>query len=218
MHCWDLASEKCATTIDTETQACITSLATAWDEENPMAPGAYRGMGPEVIVAGHSDGTLKIFDVRMPRIASSNEFRTRTRRKMVNATFDEHGSWVVDVCFSTYGGKSEVISGSVAGDIRAWDLRMTSSSRAIIAQRSPMTALALHKRVPMIATGSHAQFIKILTLEGEVLQVVRFHEEMQGHRIGPVSCLEFHKEKHILAAGSTNALVNIYKPRARGRQ
>lgn len=213
MYCWDLESEKCATTIDTETNACITSLATAWDEENSVATTNYRGMGPGVLVAGHSDGTLKVFDVRMPKFVASNEVRTRMRRKPLNSIFSEHGSWIVDTCFTSYGGKSEIISGSVAGDIRAWDLRMSTSSRAILAQRSPMTALAVHKRIPMIATGSHAQFIKILTLEGEALQVVRFHEAMPGHRIGPVSCLEFHKEKLVLAAGSTNSLINIYKPR-----
>jgi len=76
-----------------------------------------------------------------------------------------------------------------------------------------MTALSIHKKIPIAATGSHAQFIKILTLEGETLQVARFHEEsLPGHRIGPVSCLEFHKHKLVLAAGSTNALVSVYQP------
>lgn len=198
--------------IDSETDACITALTTAWDEENELGSTASRGMGPEVIVAGHSNGNLKVYDIRMPKVAASLENR-RTRRKPMNSTFTGHGSWIVDACFTSYAGKGEIVSGSVAGDVRAWDLRMTTSSRAILAQRSPMTALAVHKRIPMIATGSHAQFIKILTLEGEALQVVRFHEAMPGHRIGPVSCLEFHKGKHILAAGSTNSLVNIYKPR-----
>jgi regulatory associated protein of mTOR len=188
-------------------------MTTAWDEENSTSTLPSRGMGPEIIVAGHSDGTVKVFDVRMPKIATSLEGRSQPRRKPLNSTFSEHGSWIVDTCFRSYGGKGEVISGSVAGDIRAWDLRMSTSSRAILAQRSPMTALAVHKRIPMIATGSHAQFIKILTLEGEALQVIRFHESMPGHRIGPVSCLEFHKEKLVLAAGSTNSLVNIYTPR-----
>jgi regulator-associated protein of mTOR len=90
---------------------------------------------------------------------------------------------------------------------------MSSSLRTLDVQRSPMTALAIHKQIPIVACGSHAQFIKILTLEGEALQVARFHEELQGHRIGPVSCLEFHKQKLVLAAGATNSLVSIYKPK-----
>jgi regulator-associated protein of mTOR len=180
-----------------------------------MGNNAYRGMGPEIIVAGQSNGTLKVFDIRTQNAAVAvNEGRTRgSRRKLFNHTFSEHGSWIVDTAFTSYGDRCEIISGSVAGDIRAWDLRMPNSLRAIEAQRSPMTALSIHKKIPIAATGSHAQFIKILTLEGEALQVVRFHEEMSGHRIGPVSCLSFHKEKLVLAAGSTNSLVSIYQPR-----
>eukprot|EP00539_Tryblionella_compressa_P021735 CAMPEP_0178893240 /NCGR_PEP_ID=MMETSP0747-20121128/19923_1 /TAXON_ID=913974 /ORGANISM="Nitzschia punctata, Strain CCMP561" /LENGTH=294 /DNA_ID=CAMNT_0020563251 /DNA_START=1 /DNA_END=886 /DNA_ORIENTATION=- len=188
-------------------------IATAWDEDNPMTHTAYRGMGPDIIVAGHSDGTLKIFDIRMKRPAVSGERTRGGRRNPMVSTFSEHGSWIVDTSFTSYGGKYEVVSGSVAGDIRAWDLRSPHSLRAIEAQRSPMTALSVHKKIPIAATGSHAQFIKILTLEGEALQVARFHEELPGHRIGPVSCLEFHKQKLVLAAGSTNSYVSIYQPR-----
>jgi regulatory associated protein of mTOR len=212
LHCWDLESEKCTTTLDTETNACITSMSTVWDDENSTSTLPNRGMGPEVFVTGHSDGNVKVFDIRMPKAATSIEARSRPRRKPLNSTFSEHGSWIVETFYRSYGGKGEIISGSVAGDIRSWDLRMSTSSRAILAQRSPMTALAVHKRIPVIATGSHAQFIKILTFEGEALQVIRFHESLSGHRIGPVSCLEFHKEKLVLAAGSTNSLVNIYMP------
>jgi len=213
LHCWSMAEEKCKVALDIETEACITSLATAWDEDNPMTHTAYRGMGPDIIVAGHSDGTLKIFDIRMKRPAVSGERTRGGRRNPMVSTFSEHGSWIVDTSFTSYGGKYEVVSGSVAGDIRAWDLRSPHSLRAIEAQRSPMTALSVHKKIPIAATGSHAQFIKILTLEGEALQVARFHEELPGHRIGPVSCLEFHKQKLVLAAGSTNSYVSIYQPR-----
>ena len=86
--------------------------------------------------------------------------------------------------------------------------------RTLVAQRTPMTAMTVHKHVPFAATGSpQAQFIKISNLDGEALQLIRVHDEMPGHRIGPVSCLEFHKQKLILAAGATNSLVSIYQPK-----
>eukprot|EP00536_Pseudo-nitzschia_multiseries_P015356 jgi/Psemu1/246784/estExt_Genewise1.C_8680002 len=236
LRCWDMMAEKCSTTIDIESESCITTLATAWDEDHHdiIQKHGFRGNGPEIIVAGFSDGTLKLFDIRMPKSAAALSAAARTndsnkrrgkaanggRRRgtaLHNRTFNEHGSWIVDVTFTSYGGNSqnEILSGSVAGDIRAWDIRTPSRSlRDIEVQRSPMTALSVHKKIPVVATGSHAQFIKILTLEGETLQVARFHEEsLPGHRIGPVSCLEFHKQKLVLAAGSTNALVSVYQPR-----
>ena len=238
-----MTAEKCSTSIDIDTNSCITALTTAWDEDEAYSAvhnsNGFRGTGPEIIVAGLSDGTLKLFDIRTPKTGAiltteatrgkrsattSTTGGTRTRRPAAamlnNKTFNEHGSWIVDVSFSSFGSsggsQNEILSGSVAGDIRAWDIRSSSRSslRAIEVQRSPMTALSVHKKIPIAATGSHAQFIKILTLEGETLQVARFHENsLPGHRIGPVSCLEFHKHKLVLAAGSTNALVSIYQPR-----
>jgi len=240
LRCWDMTAEKCSNTIEIETgDSCITALTTAWDEDNAttIQNNGFRGTGPEIIVAGLSDGTLKLFDIRMPKSGatmaaatmSNNKGRGRiasgSRRRLIslnNKTFSEHGSWIVDVSFTSYGNQNEILSGCVAGDMRAWDIRMSSRSlRAIEVQRSPMTALSVHKKIPIAATGSHAQFIKILTLEGETLQSAKFHEEsltgIKYDRIGPVSCLEFHHQKLVLAAGSTNALVSVYKPRRRPR-
>jgi regulator-associated protein of mTOR len=76
-----------------------------------------------------------------------------------------------------------------------------------------MTALSVHPSIPILATGSHAQFIKVMTLDGDTVQVIRYHEVLAGHRIGPVSCLEFHPYKPLLAAGGTDAIVSIYSPK-----
>jgi regulator-associated protein of mTOR len=206
IRCWDLAYEKCTNTLDTDTEACVTTLCTAWDPDSGLISGP--GIGPDIIMAGHSDGSLKVFDIRTSGVVSQPSGRRARKTR-----FTEHRNWIVDAAFTSYGGRSEIISGSVDGDIRAWDLRMSTSLRTLDVQRSPMTALAVHKKVPIAATGSHAQFIKILTLEGETLQVARYHEESPGLRIGPVSCLEFHKQKLVLAAGTTDSLVSIYKPK-----
>ena len=206
IHCWDLGSERCSSTLETNTEACITTLTTAWDPDEGSTQSNY---GPEIVVAGHSDGSLRVFDVRSPQVAMVNSGR-RSRRP---SHYTEHGSWIVDTFFSNYAGRHGIVSGSIEGDIRLWDLRLPNSLRTLDVQRTPMTALSVHKQIPIAASGSHAQFIKIVTLEGETLQVVRFHEEMSGHRIGPVSCLEFHKNKLLLAAGATNSLVSIYKPK-----
>jgi len=238
LRCWDMTAEKCSNTIEIETgNSCITALTTAWDEDNAstIQNNGFRGTGPEIIVAGLSDGTLKLFDIRMPKSGaamaaatmtnSASKAKGRGKRRLAslnNKTFSEHGSWIVNVFFTSYGNQNEILSGCVAGDVRAWDIRMSSRSlRAIDVQRSPMTAMAVHQKIPIAVTGSHAQFIKILTLEGETLQSAKFHEEslmgIKYDRIGPVSCLEFHRQKLVLAAGSTNELVSVYKPRRRSR-
>ena len=244
LRCWDMTAEKCSNIIEIETgDSCVTALTTAWDEDNAttIQSNGFRGTGPEIVVAGLSDGSLKIFDIRTPKSGATMAVATMSsssvngkgrgrvtganRRRLAslnNKTFTEHGSWIVDVSFTSYGNQNEIMSGCVAGDIRAWDIRMSSRSlRTIEVQRSPMTALSVHRKIPIAATGSHAQFIKILTLDGETLQSAKFHEEslagIKYDRIGPVSCLEFHRQKLVLAAGSTNALVSVYQPRRRSR-
>lgn len=108
---------------------------------------------------------------------------------------------------------TQVVTGSVDGEVKMWDLRLSSSLRTYTAQRRALTAFSVHPRIPLVATGSLAQFIKLMTLDGEKLQVIRYHEALGGHQIGPVSCLEFHPHKPILAAGGTDSIVSIYSPK-----
>ena len=76
-----------------------------------------------------------------------------------------------------------------------------------------MTAVSVHPRIPVIATGSNEQFIKIMTLDGDTLQVIKYHELLAAQPIGPVSCLEFHPQKRLLAAGGFDSIVSVYSPK-----
>lgn len=46
--------------------------------------------------------------------------------------------------------------------------------KTIEVHKSPLTAMALHNCAPIIASGSHKQFIKILTFGGEQLSMIRY--------------------------------------------
>jgi regulator-associated protein of mTOR len=106
------------------------------------------------------------------------------------------------------------MSASLGGDIKFWDLRLSMSTKTLEIQRSPITAFAGHPRIPLLATGSQDQFIKILTPDGDTLNVKRYHEVFRGstQRIGPVSCLAFHPNTLLLAAGFTDEFISIYSP------
>jgi regulator-associated protein of mTOR len=211
IRCWDLEAEQITNKIDTNSEAYVTTMTTAWDYDTlglGPAPQGYQGIGKDIIVAGHSDGSLKIFDIRMTGVASE----MRTRRGMQRATsYNEHKSWVVNTAFTSYSNRYELVSGTLSGEIKAWDLRMSSSIRTIEAQRSKITTLDFHRKIPIVATGSNAQFIKILTLDGDTLQVLRYHEKIANHRIGPVSCLAFHPNKPLLAAGAIDSYIGLYE-------
>ncbi|ETV91087.1 hypothetical protein, variant 1 [Aphanomyces invadans] len=146
------------------------------------------------MAAGFGDGTVRLFDVR------------GAKSPMV---LKEHSSWIVGT--HLYRSKHELLSGSVSGDVKLWDLRYQKASvKTFEAHRSPMTALAVHDFAPLYATGSHNQFIKVFRQDGEQLALIRYHEGFLGERIGPVSCLAFHPHRLLLAAGATDSLIAIY--------
>jgi len=217
IRCWDLNAEKCASVIETESNECVTTINTAW-RYDPFGAGSttegFHGLGPDTIVVGHGDGTIRLFDIRANRrVSEAKSGKGRAGRRPRTTKYDEHSSWIVSACLTGYSSRPEVVSGSMDGEIKTWDLRLSSSLRTYTAQRRPMTALSVHPTIPMLATGSHAQFIKVMTLDGDTLQVIRYHEALAGHRIGPVSCLEFHPHKPLLAAGGTDSIVSIYSPK-----
>ena len=43
-----------------------------------------------------------------------------------------------------------------------------------------MTALAVHKYAPLLASGSHNQFIKVFNTQGETLNMIRYHDGFLG--------------------------------------
>uniref|UniRef100_H3G5Z2 Raptor N-terminal CASPase-like domain-containing protein n=1 Tax=Phytophthora ramorum TaxID=164328 RepID=H3G5Z2_PHYRM len=181
---WNLRQEKCTVALPTQTDSCITSMAS--DDSSP-------GM----VVAGFGDGTLRIFDAR-----SRPDYAVKTIMK-------EHTSWVVQT--HIYAGRNELLTGSVTGELKFWDMRYPKNSvKSLEAHRSPMTALAVHDYAPIFASGSHNQFIKVFRSDGEQLALIRYHEGFLGERIGPVSCLAFHPHRLFLAAGATDSVVAVY--------
>ena len=227
IHCWDLESERCRATFESNLGSCATTITTAWDytSSDLYAGGSgYSGIGPDIFVAGFGNGALKVYDIRAkigpvsdigPSESTNggSSVTRRARRSPKLMHYAEHSSWIVNTAFTGFGGRYEICSGCVAGDIRFFDLRIPESIRTLDVQRSPMTALACHPGIPFFATGSHAQFIKILSMDGDTLQVIRYHEEIAGQRMGPVSCLAFHPHRPLLAAGATDEIISLYSPK-----
>ena len=124
----------------------------------------------------------------------------------------EHRSYVIGA-FYHRSNVGELITGSVAGDVKIWDLRMPKSVRTIDAQASKdhtTTALAVHSRAPIFASGSKNGAIKVFNFDGTALSHIRYHEGFLGQRIGPVASMAFHPHKVVLGTGSTDGIVSIF--------
>jgi WD40 repeat protein len=94
--------EECVSTIPSGCDTCVTAIGSDWN--------SHVGGGEGVVLCGYGDGSLRLFDARLPPEAA-NVF-----------SFIEHQTWVVNVEMQRGGGK-HIISGSVSGDIKFWDIR-----------------------------------------------------------------------------------------------
>eukprot|EP00501_MAST-03F_sp_TOSAG23-6_P002370 GSMAST32.ASY1.ANO1.2476.1 assembled CDS len=146
------------------------------------------------------DGSIRIIDKRSPSECA------------VTATMREHKHWVVNV-HKQLGSDQHLISASVAGDVKLWDMRRSATSiQTIRAHKpgAPCTAFISHDYAPVLASGSHKQFIRVFKTDGETISTIRYHDGFLGQRIGPVACLAFHPNEMFLAAGATDSIISIY--------
>lgn len=105
----------------------------------------------------------------------------------------------------------QIVSASQAGNIQFLDMRNTNNTYLTIdAHRGSLTALAIHRHAPIIASGSAKQLIKVFNLEGDPLGTIRYYPTFMAQKIGSVSCLTFHPYQVLLAAGAADACVSIY--------
>ena len=107
-----------------------------------------------------------------------------------------------------------LVSGGLKGDVNVGDLRMLEDEVVTIAahQSRPLNAMAVHDYAPIVASGSHQQFIKVFDMPaGRTLAAIRWHEGFLGQRIGPVSALAFHPHRLLFAAGALDAFVSLHQ-------
>ena len=111
-------------------------------------------------------------------------------------TLREHTSWVVNVYMQIHNQTRDIVSCSVAGDVRIWDPRFMKSVRSISASPSSVNACEIHPRSPLLACASPQHAIRVYNLESEdMLNNIRYHDGFMGQRIGPTKCLAFHPYK-----------------------
>ncbi|KAG5135209.1 hypothetical protein JHK82_026397 [Glycine max] len=115
---------------------------------------------------------------------------------------------VVGIGFQPGPDQGKIVSAAQTRDIQFLDIRNHSSAYlTIYGHRGSLTALAVHRHAPIIASGSARQIIKVFSLEGDLLGTVRYYPTLMPQKIGSVSCLNFHPYQALLAAGAADASV-----------
>ncbi|KAF2305223.1 hypothetical protein GH714_003153 [Hevea brasiliensis] len=183
---WDLDKEQLLNSIPSSPDCSISALSASQVHGGQFA-------------AGFVDGSVRLYDIRTPEmLVCAKRPHTRVER-------------VVGIGFQPGLDSGKFVSASQAGDIEFLDIRNPRDTYLTInAHRGSLTALAVHRHAPIIASGSAKQIIKVFSLEGEVLGTIRYYSTFMAQTIGPVSCLTFHPYQVLLAAGAADACVSIY--------
>ncbi|GFY83843.1 regulatory-associated protein of TOR 1 [Actinidia rufa] len=209
---WDLDKEQLVNSIPSSSDCSITALSASQVHAGQFA-------------AGYVDGSVRLFDIRSPELALSTELAIinacdltgdipvqaiRGFEKLVCTTrpHTQRVERVVGIAFQPGLDPTKIISASQAGDIQFLDIRWQEVAYLTIdAHKGYLTALAVHRHAPVIASGSTKELIKVFNLKGEQLGSIRYSPNFMAQKIGSVSCLAFHPYQVHLAAGAANALL-----------
>ncbi|CAG9766150.1 unnamed protein product [Ceutorhynchus assimilis] len=207
---WDIEREMKAFDIPSGTDASITCIDASYAGPSlDITPLIYRKRrslpdnsnfeaSPKMgyALAGCADGSVRLFDRR----CSPQDAKAKV--------WIEHSGTVLTVQLKD----NLVISGSSDGDVKLYDLRKNESLHTNSAVHNyGMSCMAIHRSANLYACGSSNQFISIYSLNGSSLNTIRFYEGFMGQKIGPVNCLNFHPHKVVLASGTQDSCVNVYR-------
>lgn len=188
---WDADKELHIQDIPTHADSCVSCLT---------SDSADRSL----LVAGCGDGTVRLYDRRMPPTSSLVQ------------TLKEHKSWIINVYMQRYNADRNIITCSAGGDVKIWDPRFTQPIKSISGLPSSVNVCEVHPQAPLLACASPQHAIRVYNLETEeMLNHIRYHDGFMGQKIGPTKCLAFHPHKVWLAAGGTDGLIAIYSTERR---
>lgn len=205
---WDAPREVCVMDIPARSGSCVTSLTA-------------EQVAGHIFVAGFGDGAIRVYDRRLP-----------PRDSMVKVWKNHEKAWVVNVHMQR-GGERELVSGTVMGDVKLWDIRLNQPYKSFQAHRGGMRSLSVHEHAPVIATYVFVIFFLLVIVptnkfSGSVHQEVKIWNTntnmstplntfrpsstgfMHHARTSPVKALSFHPHRMMLAASVDQYICGYY--------
>lgn len=190
INAWDLHRESCVSQ--------LTSSDDSWSYFRHLAAAKHSPL----LYAADNNGSLHIYDLRSSqRVGAAQPLKER----------------VVGLVAEPGGKENQVILGYRNGVISFMDCRMigavptTSMIKNVEGHsKGNMTALCGHDYAALLATSTSTQVVKLWSLRGEQVGVVRAHSSILGQPIGPTTCLAFAPFSLHLASGGGDSICAVY--------
>ncbi|PKI82421.1 Target of rapamycin complex 1 subunit kog1 [Malassezia vespertilionis] len=200
---WDAHRELCIADVPTHTNSCVTSLTC--DSE----------IG-HLFMAGFGDGSIGVYDQRNPPGSS------------LVRLWEEHNAWVQNLHLQKYGQR-ELLSASVDGGVRLWDIRARASLvQGNVRLGGNLSSFALHDRAPLFAATSTPQATTSGYVYSAQIYTVQDMKPLGGsiERVMPANAMRgmppsayspsmtqtaFHPQYPLIAFGGLGGIVELRK-------
>lgn len=199
---WDAKKEMRIMDLFTEdSSGAVTSLH--------YAPTTSASSLADLLIAGFTGGSVKIFDAR------------EWGRAPILKLDDLQGSPILDAKIQDCGGQNILLAGNAGGNIKMYDVRMPIQAVNIGSREMSLghnvSSIAIHPRFGVMASwAQQQQLVSIHTLDQDkgtchLLNCVKYHEEgVLGVKLGAESgCLRFHPYLLQLAVASRDGAITV---------
>lgn len=155
--------------------------------------------GNNMIAVGCSDGTVRLFDRRLP----TNECNFMTLR-------DLHSN-VLKVFLQPKSIGSHVVAGNVDGNVCIWDPRMFRDPISLFKVcETNVTTMDVHSSLELISCATTNHKVFTTNFCGQSMGVIQYHDGFMGQRLVEINCLKFHPYRINLAVGSIDCILSMY--------
>ncbi|GAA5955837.1 hypothetical protein JCM21900_001731 [Sporobolomyces salmonicolor] len=180
---WDATRETVLQDLPTRANSCLTSLTCDQVAGN-------------ILVAGFGDGSVRVYDRRLA-----------PRDNMVRRYTGSHQAWILNVHMQR-GGNRELVSGSLAGDVCLWDIRLTEPIKVVQAHQGGMTQMAVHEHAPIFATSSAYNVVKVWNMNDSAEPISKFRNTsgLLNSRASSMTGMAFHPHHMVLGCASSDGV------------
>ncbi|KAJ5079020.1 regulatory-associated protein of mtor [Anaeramoeba ignava] len=141
---------------------------------------------------------LLVYDIRVKPAMSLVQCLTEHKNQIINFK-------------KQFDSEEVLISGSVQGDVKFWDLRKPYALKTLTPYQGLMTALEIHDYCPLIACGSNNHSVKIFNTNGDLLNIIGYYDSFIVQKLGMVHAVSFHPYQIYLAA-TADSLISVFIP------